>query len=193
MHSDRSFELSPSGNIQYVYIFGAVAIFILLIACINFMNLTTARSAGRAKEVGIRKVLGTERRFLIFQFLTESTLMASFQLVLAIVIAYLVLPIFNDVASKSMLLGSLFLSTYPAPAGRVALCRWFTRRKLSCFFSLRIPPDRSAERKTETGSKQHGLRSVLVVFQFVTSIVLIVGTLVIYKQLHYIQIKRPGL
>ena len=78
LHSDRSFELSPSGNIQYVYIFGAVALFILLIACINFMNLTTARSAGRAKEVGIRKVLGTERRFLIFQFLTESTLMAVF-------------------------------------------------------------------------------------------------------------------
>ena len=78
LHSDRSFELSPSGNIQYVYIFCAVAMFILLIACINFMNLTTARSAGRAKEVGIRKVLGTERRFLIFQFLTESTLMAVF-------------------------------------------------------------------------------------------------------------------
>jgi len=114
LHSDRSFELSPSGNMQYVYIFAAVALFILLIACINFMNLTTARSAGRAKEVGIRKVLGTERRFLIFQFLTESTLMVIFSLILAIVIAYLVLPLFNDVASKSMSLGSLF-SPYILP------------------------------------------------------------------------------
>jgi len=85
-----------------------------LIACINFMNLTTARSAGRAKEVGIRKVLGTERRFLIFQFLTESTLMVIFSLILAIVLAYLVLPVFNDVASKSMVLGSLF-SPYILP------------------------------------------------------------------------------
>src|SRR5579863_9025859 len=95
LHSDRSFELSPSGNIQYVYIFGAVALFILLIACINFMNLTTARSAGRAKEVGIRKVLGTGRKELIRQFLAESSLMAGLSLVLALVLAWLVLPSFN--------------------------------------------------------------------------------------------------
>jgi putative ABC transport system permease protein len=110
LYSNRSFELSPSGNIQYAYIFGAVALFILLIACINFMNLTTARSSNRAKEVGIRKVLGTERRFLIFQFLTESTLMAVLSLILALLVAYLVLPLFNEVASKSMAFGSLFSS-----------------------------------------------------------------------------------
>src|SRR5215510_4462812 len=69
LHSNRSFELSPSGNVQYVYIFSAVALFILIIACINFMNLTTARSANRAREVGIRKVLGTEKRQLVKQFL----------------------------------------------------------------------------------------------------------------------------
>ncbi len=92
LYSNRSFELSAGGNIQYIYIFSAVAIFILLIACINFMNLTTARSASRAKEVGIRKVLGTEKRFLIFQFLTESTLMAVLSFVLAVLIAYLILP-----------------------------------------------------------------------------------------------------
>ncbi len=74
LYSDRGFELSPSGNIQYVYIFSAVALFILIIACINFMNLTTAHSANRAKEVGIRKVLGTEKRNLVFQFLFESTI-----------------------------------------------------------------------------------------------------------------------
>ena len=92
LHSDRQFELSPGGNIQYVYIFSAVALFILLIACINFMNLTTARSANRAKEVGIRKVLGTEKKYLILQFLTESTLMALVSLVIAVVTVYLVLP-----------------------------------------------------------------------------------------------------
>src|SRR5204862_885606 len=96
LYSDRTFDLTPSGNIQYVYIFSAVALFILLIACINFMNLTTARSANRAKEVGIRKVLGTDRRNLISQFLFESITMAVIALLLALVITYLLLPVFNN-------------------------------------------------------------------------------------------------
>src|SRR5450432_3828913 len=192
LHSDRSFELSPSGNIQYVYIFGAVALFILLIACINFMNLTTARSAGRAKEVGIRKVLGTERRFLIFQFLTESTLMVIFSLILAIVIAYLVIPLFNDVASKSMSLSSLFapyilplLIALPLVVGLLA-------GSYPAFFLSAFRPIEVLKGKFRLGSSSGGPRSVLVVFQFVTSIILIVGTLVIYKQLNYIQTKDLG-
>src|SRR5574338_511716 len=84
LYSDRSFELSPGGNIQYVYIFSAVAFFILLIACINFMNLTTARSAGRAREVGVRKVLGTGRKQLVVQFLTECTVMVICSLLIAV-------------------------------------------------------------------------------------------------------------
>jgi putative ABC transport system permease protein len=192
LHSDRSFELSPSGNIQYVYIFAAVALFILLIACINFMNLTTARSAGRAKEVGIRKVLGTERRFLIFQFLTESTLMVIFSLILAIVIAYLVLPLFNDVASKSMSLGSLF-SPYILPLLiALPLVVGLLAGSYPAFFLSAFRPIEVLKGKLRLGSSSGGLRSVLVVFQFVTSIVLIVGTLVIYKQLNYIQTKDLG-
>ncbi|HEY8733202.1 MAG TPA: FtsX-like permease family protein, partial [Puia sp.] len=192
LHSDRSFELSPSGNIQYVYIFGAVALFILLIACINFMNLTTARSAGRAKEVGIRKVLGTERRFLIFQFLTESILMVIFSLILAILIAYLVLPLFNDVASKSMSLDSLFspyilpmLLVLPVVVGLLA-------GSYPAFFLSSFRPIEVLKGKLKIGSRSVSLRSVLVVFQFATSVVLIVGTLVIYKQLNYIQTKDLG-
>ncbi|MDP9042185.1 MAG: ABC transporter permease, partial [Bacteroidota bacterium] len=192
LHSDRSFELSPSGNIQYVYIFGAVALFILLIACINFMNLTTARSAGRAKEVGIRKVLGTERRFLIFQFLTESILMVIFSLILAILIAYLVLPQFNDVASKSMSLRSLFspyilpmLLVLPVVVGLLA-------GSYPAFFLSSFRPIEVLKGKLKIGSRSVSLRSVLVVFQFATSVVLIVGTLVIYKQLNYIQTKDLG-
>src|SRR5450631_462691 len=193
LHSDRSFELSPSGNIQYVYIFGAVALFILLIACINFMNLTTARSAGRAKEVGIRKVLGTERRFLIFQFLTESTLMVIFSLILAIVIAYLVLPLFNDVASKSMVLGSLFspyilplLIALPFVVGLLA-------GSYPAFFLSGFRPIEVLKGKWKMGSKKGGsLRSLLVIFQFSTTIILIIGTLVIYRQLHFIQTKNLG-
>ena len=100
LHSNRHFELSPGGNIQYVYIFSAVALFILIIACINFMNLTTARSANRAKEVGIRKVLGTEKRQLVTQFLFESTTMVFISLLIAIAAVWLVLPLFNDVAAN---------------------------------------------------------------------------------------------
>jgi putative ABC transport system permease protein len=156
------------------------------------MNLTTARSAGRAKEVGIRKVLGTERRFLIFQFLTESTLMVIFSLILAIVIAYLVLPVFNDVASKSMVLGSLF-SPYILPL-LVALpfIVGLLAGSYPAFFLSGFRPIEVLKGKLRLGSSSGGLRSVLVVFQFVTSIVLIVGTFVIYKQLHYIQTKDLG-
>ncbi len=192
LHSNRSFELSASGNIQYVYIFGAVALFILLIACINFMNLTTARSAGRAKEVGIRKVLGTERRFLIFQFLTESTLMAVFSLLLALVIAYLVLPLFNEVASKTMTFGSLLsvrvlplIIALPVIVGLLA-------GSYPAFFLSAFRPIEVLKGKLKMGNSSTSLRSVLVVFQFATSILLIVGTLVIYKQLSYIRSKDLG-
>jgi putative ABC transport system permease protein len=192
LHSDRSFELSPSGNIQYVYIFGAVAVFILLIACINFMNLTTARSAGRAKEVGIRKVLGTERRFLVFQFLTESTMMAIFSLFLAILIAYLVLPVFNDVANKSMQLGSLFSSRILPLLISLPVIVGLLAGSYPAFFLSAFRPIEVLKGKLKLGSSSTSLRSVLVVFQFATSIILIVGTLVIYKQLNYIQTKDLG-
>src|SRR5215213_8572226 len=93
---------------QYVYIFGAVALFVLLIACINFMNLSTARSASRAKEVGIRKVLGTEKKTLVKQFLFESIITVTIALLLALAIGILVLPLFNDVSGKSFVAGDFF-------------------------------------------------------------------------------------
>ncbi len=192
LYSDRSYELSPGGNIQYVYIFSAVALFILLIACINFMNLTTARSANRAREVGIRKVLGTERKNLIAQFLSESTLMAIFSLILAIFIDYFVLPIFNDVAAKSIRISSLFtplilplLITIPFVVGLLA-------GSYPAFFLSAFKPIEVLKGRMKQGSKSGNLRSILVVFQFATSIMLIIGTVVIYKQLNYIQTKDIG-
>jgi putative ABC transport system permease protein len=192
LHSDRSFELSPSGNIQYIYIFSAVALFILLIACINFMNLTTARSASRAKEVGIRKVLGTERRYLIFQFLTESTLMAVLSFILAIVIAFLVLPMFNHIADKSMNMSSLISPVILPVLIILPLAVGLLAGSYPAFFLSAFRPIEVLKGKLKLGSNSGGLRSVLVVFQFSTSIILIVGTLVIYKQLNYIQSKDLG-
>ena len=192
LYSDRAWELSPSGNIQYVYIFSAVALFILLIACINFMNLATARSANRAREVGVRKVLGTEKRQLIFQFLIESTAMVFLSLLIAIVIVYAILPLFNNVADKQMVLSSLLsvrilplLIALPFIVGLIA-------GSYPAFFLSAFKPIEVLKGKLRLGSKSGGLRSVLVVFQFATSIILIVGTIVVYKQLNYIQTKNLG-
>ena len=134
LYSKRIQEIRPAGNIQYVYIFSAVALFILLIACINFMNLTTARSANRAREVGISKVLGTERKSLIYQFLTESTLTALIAVILAIVIVYHVLSFFNNISGKELkykclvfILNSI-ISTFTSCFNR------FNSRELSVFF-----------------------------------------------------------
>lgn len=190
LYSDRNFEITPPGNIQYVYIFSAVAIFILLIACVNFMNLTTARSANRAKEVGIRKVLGTERKGLMLQFLSESTLMVLMAMVIAIGLTYMVLPLFNDVASKTITLRHLLspvilplLIVLPFVVGLVAGS--YPAFYLSSFRPILVL-------KGRTGNKRSGLRSALVVFQFATSIVLIIGTIVVFRQLNYIQTKELG-
>jgi putative ABC transport system permease protein len=192
LYSDRQYEFSAGGNIQYVYIFSAVALFILIIACINFMNLTTARSANRAKEVGIRKVLGTERKRLVLQFLTESILMTIFSLGLGLVLAYLILPLFNEVAGKSLELKDVFspmilplLIALPFAVGVLA-------GSYPAFFLSRFRPIEVLKGKLNLGSKSGGLRSILVVFQFAISIILIIGTVIIYKQLNYIQTKNLG-
>ncbi|MGB8192925.1 MAG: FtsX-like permease family protein, partial [Chitinophagaceae bacterium] len=192
LYSDRQFEMSAGGNIQYVYIFAAVAIIILLIACINFMNLATARSANRAREVGIRKVLGTEKKQLIAQFLSESTLMVFIGLIIALLLAALVLPLFNDMASKSLTMQTIFgwrflpvLILLPVLVGLIA-------GSYPAFFLSSFKPIEVLKGKLKMGSKSGSLRSVLVVIQFATSIILIIGTIVIFRQLNFIQTKNLG-
>ena len=113
-HSNKTAELEGNGSLQYVYIFSAIAIFILLIACVNFMNLSTARSANRAKEVGVRKVLGSLRGSLIQQFIIESVLVSFIAMLLALGIAWLLLPVFDQLAAKQMSIG-LFSRPWLAP------------------------------------------------------------------------------
>jgi putative ABC transport system permease protein len=190
LYSDRNFEITPPGNIQYIYIFGAVALFILLIACVNFMNLTTARSANRAKEVGVRKVLGTQRKFLITQFLSESTLMAIISMLIALLLAWAILPLFNDVANKTITFSQLaspvllpFLILLPFIVGLLA-------GSYPAFYLSSFKPIVVLKGRLE--NKRSGLRSALVVFQFATSIVLIIGTLIVFRQLNYIQTRDIG-
>jgi putative ABC transport system permease protein len=108
LRSNKSYEFEPGGNVSYVYVFSFIAILILVIACVNFMNLSTARSAGRAKEVGIRKVAGSGRGQLIALFLTESVLLSLISLVLALALALALLPMFNSLSGKELRAGSLF-------------------------------------------------------------------------------------
>ncbi|MEX8548728.1 MAG: ABC transporter permease [Mucilaginibacter sp.] len=192
LFSDLTNETEPSGNIQYVYIFIVIAVFILLLACVNFMNLSTARSAGRSKEVGVRKVLGSDKSTLIAQFLTESVLTSLLAMVIALFIAMLFLPYFNQLAGKETGL-SLFSSVWTLPALLlITVFIGILAGLYPAFFLSAFQPIAVLKGKMSTGFKGSWLRNTLVVFQFSTAIILIIGTLVIYNQLNYIRNKNLG-
>lgn len=192
LHSNKTSELGANSSIEFVYIFSVIAVFILLIACVNFMNLSTARSAGRAKEVGVRKVLGSMRANLIWQFLTESILITFISLLLAIGLAVLLLPYFNQLAGKQIGLG-LFGKPWLLPllAG-IMLTVGLLAGSYPAFYLSAFRPIEVLKGKLARGFKSGWLRSGLVVFQFWISIVLIIGTIVIYNQLRYIHNKDIG-
>jgi putative ABC transport system permease protein len=192
LKSNAVSELAPNGNIQYVYIFTAVAIFILLIACVNFMNLSTARSSNRAREVGVRKVLGSPRKYLIFQFLAESVMVTFIAAVLAIITAYLFMPVFNNMADKSFSFNIGALSWLLPGMLAAVLIIGCLAGFYPAFFLSAFQPIEVLKGKLANGFKGSWLRSFLVVFQFSISIFLIIGTLVIYNQLKYIQSKDLG-
>lgn len=192
LRSDRFPELGVNGDVQYVYIFSAVALFVLLLACINFMNLSTARSAARAKEVGIRKVLGSEKRLLVRQFLSESVLTTFFSLLIALALVAVSLGYFNNLAGKELTFATLLRPGYVAFLLLLLLAVGFVAGGYPAFFLASFRPIAVLKGKVNAGFKRSALRSSLVVFQFATSIVLIVGTIVVYRQLGYIQNKKVG-
>ncbi|MCP1384127.1 ABC transporter permease [Runella salmonicolor] len=192
LRSDRYPEIGVNGSIQYVYIFSAVALFLLLIACINFMNLSTARSSNRAKEVGIRKVMGTERQTLIAQFIAESTLTSYMAFLFALLLTIILIPYFNDISAKTFSISSLFqpqllifLLILPFVVGILA-------GYYPAFFLSSFRPIEVLKGKFNAGFKRSNLRNMLVTFQFVTSLVLVIGTIIVYQQLNYIQTKKLG-
>jgi putative ABC transport system permease protein len=192
LHSDKLYELEANGDITYVYIFSAIALLILLIACVNFMNLSTARSANRAKEVGIRKVAGSLRSHLITQFLTESVLISFLALFLAVLIAALLLPLFNQLAHKAMYVSTLF-STWLFPVMiSLVFVVGCVAGSYPAFYLSSFQPIDVLKGKIPKGFKSSWLRNGLVVFQFSISIMLIIGTIVIYNQLDYIRSRKIG-
>ena len=192
LYSHLANELGINGSIRYVYIFSAIAIFILLIACINFMNLSTACSANRAKEVGVRKVLGGLKNNLITQFLVESFVACFLSFVIAIGIAALLLPFFNELAGKQMHV-SMLLSG-PILLGILVLLTVVSLISGSypAFFLSSFQPIKVLKGNLSTGFKGSALRNTLVVLQFTISVILMIGTLVIYNQLQYIRDKDLG-
>ena len=192
LYSTSQYELDKGGNIQYIYIFSVIALFILLIACVNFINLSTARSANRAKEVGVRKVLGSTRSYLITQFLTESLLVTLISTIVAVMLVYITMPFFNQVADTHLAITSSSLLWFiPALLG-VVLIIGFLAGAYPAFYLSAFKPILVLKGKLAKGFRRSFLRGFLVVFQFSISIFLIISTLVIYNQLNYIHNKDLG-
>ena len=192
LYSHLDYELEPNSDSVYVYIFSAIAFAILLIACVNFINLATARSEKRAREVGIRKTLGSDRSRLVGQFLAESILLSIISVVLAVVLVELALPFINQLAGKQMnlnltggFLPALQLLLFAAAVGIMA-------GSYPAFYLSSFNPVEVLAKDARGRSGKSLLRSGLVVFQFAVSIILLVGTLVIYAQLRYMQAKDLG-
>src|SRR6185369_15367437 len=191
LHSDLKGEFEANGNISYIYLFSTIAAFILAIACINFMNLSTARSSNRAKEVGVRKVMGSLRSHLVRQFLTESILVTFLSFVIAVALAYLLLPFFNDLASKQLQLPVTSPEFYLILIGAL-LSIGLMAGLYPSFFLSAFKPVNVLKGKVALGMKSGFIRSTLVVFQFVISIFLIIGAITVNRQLNFIQNKKLG-
>jgi putative ABC transport system permease protein len=190
--SNRQYELGANSSITYIYIFSAIALFVLLIACINFMNMSTARSANRAKEVGVRKVLGSSRKYLIAQFLSESILVTVAAAVVAVLAALALLPLFNQVSGKELFItAQTILWLFPSLLVIIVVVG-ILAGSYPAFYLSAFQPISVLKGKISTGFKGGNFRNFLVVFQFAISIFLIIGTLVIYGQLNYIQHKDLG-
>jgi putative ABC transport system permease protein len=192
LNSHLDYEVEANGDIVYVYIFSAIAIAIMLIACINFINLATARSEKRAKEVGIRKTLGSTRSSLVGQFISESILMSVVAVVVAVGIVELLLPLFNGIANKTMSL-NLFSNPLSIP---VLLCLavvvGIIAGSYPAFYLSSFYPIDVLKSDVRKGGRKSLLRSALVIFQFAISIALFVGTFIIFAQLRYLQTKDLG-
>jgi len=192
LHSDLQYELEPNGDIKYVIIFSSIAFFILLIACINFMNLSTARSTRRAREVGVRKAVGSLRWQLIFQFLAEALFLSFLALVLALILTSLALPYFNDLAQRDISLSQLLQGMFPLYLLGFVVAAGVVSGSYPAFFLSSYRPVDVFKGQSAPGAKSRWLRNGLVVFQFFVSTVLIIGTLVVSRQMHFVQNRKLG-
>lgn len=187
LHSDFPGDIGAQGNIMYVYLFSGIALFVLIIACINFVNLSTARSATRAKEVGMRKALGAVRQRLVGQFLGESIVYSLLSLLLSIVLILAAMPWFNTIIGRSLSLNILQVPWLIPGFILLALLVGIIAGSYPAFFLSAFHPVRVLRGRLKAGTKNIIFRRLLVISQFAISIALIIGTLVIYRQLTYMK------
>lgn len=192
LHSNLESEIKPNGSIIYVYILSSIAFVILVIAGINFVNLATARSSDRAREVGIRKVMGSPRSQLIRQFLSESAFISLISLVIAIGIIQIVLPVFNNLAGKQLSMDLFITGSTPFILLGFALVVGLLAGIYPAFYISSLQPVDVLKGKLRSKSGGLWLRNGLVVFQFAISIILISGTFVVFNQMDFIQNTRLG-
>lgn len=193
LKSQSQHDLEPAGNIMYVYFFGGIGIFIILIACINFMNLSTARSAGRAKEVGLRKTLGSLRGQLIGQFLAESILYSFIAVIFALALCYFLLPQFNLLSGKQLGMAVFASPVFITSIFVLIIFVGVVAGSYPAFYLTSFNAVEVLKGKVRAGTKSKGVRSTLVVFQFALSIFLIIFTGVVYQQINYMQDRNLGI
>ncbi len=192
LHSTSQGDIEPGGNIVYVYTFGIIAIFIIIIACINFMNMSTAQSAGRAKEVGLRKTLGSLREQMIWQFLAESMIYSFLAVVLALVATYLLIPAFNMLAGKELGIDALLNFRFILEIVAVMVFVGIVAGSYPAFYLTSFNAVEVLKGKVRAGVKSQGVRSALVVFQFAISIFLMIATVIVFNQLEFMQQRDLG-
>jgi putative ABC transport system permease protein len=192
LHSDLRFELGSNGDFGNVIIFCTAAVLMILIACINFMNLTTAKSMVRIKEIGIRRTMGSRRKQLIHQFLGESTLMSLLALAIGLILVFALLPVFHLLVGRQI--GLVGISPWAVISGSVcfALVVGLLAGSYPAFYLSSLQPIQVMKSTLPVGKTSSGFRNGLVVFQFVVSIVLLIGTFTVYRQLDYVQNKNLG-
>ncbi|QMW03131.1 ABC transporter permease [Spirosoma foliorum] len=192
LYSHTDSEIEPTGDISYIYLFSAIGLFILLIACINYMNLATARSAGRAKEVGMRKVVGALRAQLIGQFLSESIVLVTLALGIAIFLVVLALPALNDFTKKQLAFQQLVDPVFLSILIGITLLTGLVAGSYPAFFLTSFRPLGVLKGQIASTMRTGKLRQALVITQFAIAITLIISTAVVYNQMKYIQDYRLG-
>jgi putative ABC transport system permease protein len=190
--SHLSDEIEMNGDMQYVYIFGAVAFLIMVLACINFMNLSTARSASRAREVGIRKSVGAQNGRLIQQFLLESYIYIGVSLALSLFLIIGLLPVLNLISGKHLRFSMLFDVEFLAGSAIVALLIGLLAGSYPAFYLTRFNPIEVLKGQLRSRLRSYGIRNMLVVFQFTISTSLMIATMIVYLQLYYIHSANTG-
>jgi putative ABC transport system permease protein len=192
LHSQLEGEISENSDISYIYIFSAIALFILFLACINFMNLSTARASNRAKEVGMRKVHGAVRTKLIKQFLGESLIYSFLSLFLALLLVQLTLPLFRSLSGRDLTINYLGIPWLIPCLIALALITGLAAGSYPAFVMARFQPARVLKGSLGVGSRKNHFRSILVVFQFAVTTILLISTAVIFNQIHYMKNKKLG-